>query len=107
MKKPELKYIGQQITIKSLRDFVLDSSLSETDTILLNPENMGNIVLEYRRTYNESISIPYLISGVLIEEDSTDSIPFDRVGIIKDGTQNDIKPNSMIDYYRQEFFKKR
>lgn len=39
-------YISK-ITIKSLRDYILDANISDIDTILLNQVDFDNIVLEY------------------------------------------------------------
>ena len=81
--KPELKYIGKQITIKTLKDYIVDCIL-EDKVILLNSQNFDNIVLEYRDFYNESMEIPYSILGILITEDNTKKVPLDRIGLIND-----------------------
>lgn len=74
-------HIGS-ITIKSLKDFILDKMLTSNDTILLNHQNFDQIVLEYRTTYNESISIPYFLLQVLIKEDDTNKVPLNRIRLI-------------------------
>jgi hypothetical protein len=81
--RPELKYIGSKVTIKALRDFILDSEITENDTILLNPINHDDIVLEYREIYSESINLPYILLGVLIEEDKNNQVPENRIGLIQ------------------------
>ncbi|WKL44887.1 hypothetical protein [Flavobacterium sp. ZE23DGlu08] len=81
--KPELKYIGKQITIKTLKDYIVDCKL-EDKVILLNSQNFDTIVLEYRDFYNESMEIPYSIIGILITEDNTKKVPLDRIGLIND-----------------------
>jgi len=48
LKQPTLHYI-RQVTIKSLRDYILDNGLTENDTLLLNRENFDDIVLEVSR----------------------------------------------------------
>jgi len=83
LKQPTLHYI-RQVTIKSLRDYILDNGLTENDTLLLNRENFDDIVLEYRATYRESITIPYFLLRVLIQEDNLGMVPSNRVGVIKD-----------------------
>jgi len=83
MRNPELKYIGKKIDLKTLRNFVIDASLSESDTLLLNYKNFDDIVLEYREIYGSSINIPYSIFGIPIKEDTANWIPLDRIGILK------------------------
>ncbi|WP_026729483.1 hypothetical protein [Flavobacterium denitrificans] len=82
--KPEVKYIGQKITLKTIRDCILDLKLSEDRIILLNSQNFDDIVLEYLDFYNESIEIPYYLLGVLISEDNSNKVPLNRIGIIND-----------------------
>jgi len=87
--KPQIQYLGKKITIKSLRDYILENKLREIDTILLHPSNFDDIVIEYLDTYNSSIQLPYFLIGVLIGEDMENSIPKNRVGTVK----NDQDPN--------------
>ena len=97
----------RQITIKSIRDFILDNDLTENDTILLNQSNFDDIVLEYRVTYNNGISIPYFLLRVLIQNDNSGKVLLNRVGIIKDDKnryENDFdmkasnQPNGNFEY---------
>ena len=78
----QLKYIKDGITIKALRDFILDNGVSERDVIFLHFVDFDNIVLEYRATYNEAIQIPYTIIGVLIKEDRTAKVREGQIGIV-------------------------
>jgi hypothetical protein len=78
----EVKYIGRIISIKLIREFIIDESLFDGKVILLHRLNFDDIILEYRNFYNESIKFPYYIIGVLITEDKSQKIPFDRVGIV-------------------------
>lgn len=80
--RPALHHI-QQISIKSLRDFILDNGLTENDTLLLNQVDFDDLAIEYRETYNDSIVIPYFLLGILIQDDSSRSIPLKRIGVIK------------------------
>jgi hypothetical protein len=82
-KKPTLHYM-RQITIKSLRDYILDNELTEKDSLLLNRKNFDDIILEFRATYRESITVPYFLLRVLIQEDNLGKVPSNRVGVIKD-----------------------
>lgn len=80
--RPELKYIGKEITIKAIRDYILDAGLTESNTVLLNSQNFDDIVLEHLDFYRESIDIPYHIVGILVSEDKSAKIPLNRIGII-------------------------
>lgn len=99
--KTELKYIGQQITIRSLRDFILDLGLTQENVILLHPINFDDIVLEYRQIYNESILLPYSLLGVLIKEDKSRKIPKNRVGLISNNIESvlEIEQDDFTRYY--------
>ncbi|MDH2208566.1 hypothetical protein N5J53_16275 [Empedobacter sp. GD03644] len=87
--KLELKYIGKQITIKALKDFIIDNGDLDEKVILLNSQNFDDIVLEYLEFYKESMPIPYNLLGVLITEDETNKVPLNRIGI-------DISENHII-----------
>jgi len=80
-----LQYIGR-LTIKSIRDYILDNSISEEDTILLNPFDFDELTLEYRRDYNEGMPNPYFLMRVLLKEDASYSIPQGRIQIISKDT---------------------
>ncbi|MBS1572132.1 MAG: hypothetical protein JST62_07055 [Bacteroidetes bacterium] len=80
--KSDFRYIGK-ITIKNLRDAILDLEISEDDIIALNTYDFDKIVEEYRETYKVSITIPYFLLGVLITEDlKPEKIPCGRIKII-------------------------
>lgn len=94
-----LHKIEEGISIKSLRDFILDMSLTEHDTILLHQYNYDDIMLEYREAYKESLNGKYYIISVLILEDIRSSVPQNRIGVIK----NDY--NRYKNDYKSESFK--
>lgn len=82
--KPAIKYIGKAITIKTIKDFITDTKLSDEKIIILNSQNFDDIVLEYLDFYGESMTIPYSLIGILIIEDENGKIPLNRIGIIDD-----------------------
>lgn len=82
--KPEIKYIGPKITLKSVRDCILDLELNEEKVILLNSQNFDDLIIEYLDFYKESMVIPYYLLGVLISEDNSGKVPINRIGIIDD-----------------------
>lgn len=87
---PEIKYIGKSITIKSLKDFIVDSKLSDKKNIILNSDNFNDIVLEYLDFYGESMSVPYSLIGIFIFEDESKKVPLNRIGIVNE-TENDVE----------------
>lgn len=86
--KPELKYIGQQINLYGIRNYILDTRLGEADTILFNPTDFDSIVLEHRKEFGDSLSVPFIYLSVLLKEDLDGKIPLNRIGIIKNDTQS-------------------
>ena len=92
-----LKNIGS-ITIKSLRDFILENGLTDNDTITLHQHDFDEIVLEYRETYEVSISIPYLLLGVLIKEETQRLTPKHRIRIIENDTESQREPTHFEEY---------
>ncbi|TDX84478.1 hypothetical protein [Epilithonimonas xixisoli] len=81
--KIDISYIGK-ITIKSLRDYILDNELEDEKVIILNKYNFDDIILEHLSTYKESAKFPYYIIGTLIEEDPFSRISLNRIGVIND-----------------------
>ena len=103
IKKTEIKYIGKTITYRLLRDVILDENLTENDTIILNSKNFDDVVIEYLEDYGESMTFPHLLLGVLIRENEGESIPQNRIGILKDDTESarEDTPNE-FEYYDGE-----
>ena len=77
-----IKNIGE-ICIKSLRDAILDFNLTTNDTIVLHSLNFDKLVIEHRRTYRESIRIPFILLGVEIREDKEKRAFRDKIWILK------------------------
>jgi hypothetical protein len=67
------------ITILSVRNFILDSGLSNSDAVLLNTVNFDDIVLEYRETYRQSIPIPFYLLEILVVEDESMKKSMNRI----------------------------
>jgi len=47
------------ITLKTIRDYILDHSVTESDTIYLHSQNFDDLAFEHRATYGKSIPIPF------------------------------------------------
>lgn len=81
-------FLSPKISIKDLRDYILDNGITDNDTILINTLDFDNLVLEHREYYKESIPIPYLLLGVLIREDESGSIPKSFISVIEDDIES-------------------
>jgi len=81
------KRIGK-ISIKSLRDLILDSNLTDRDTVLLHQKDFDELAVEYRETYNESFQIPYLLLDVLIKEDKRLTTSQGRIVVLTNDTES-------------------
>ena len=88
------KYIGKNITIKNIKDAILDFQITEIDTILLHLENFSQITNEFKQTYNEDISKYFILLKVYIRVDKSTKTPLNRITIIK----NDQDPNRPLTY---------
>jgi hypothetical protein len=77
----QLEYVGK-LTIKVVRDFILDKKLADRDTVVLNYINFDDLALEFRETYKQSLPEPYILLSVLVEQDFGSRIPSDRIGLI-------------------------
>lgn len=88
------KFLLASSIILSLRDFILDNRISDSDSITLSQKHFDDIVLDYRKTYNEGIEIPYKLLGVLIKEDKNNLIESGTVIVKYDDPEsfsNDVK----------------
>lgn len=87
MQQIDLEKNGK-LTIKSIRDFIVDNGLKETDTIILNSLNFDDIVLEHRQTYDESMQVPYYLLRVrIIESDFSKKVSLDQIKVIQNDPQ--------------------
>ncbi len=72
-----------KITLKTLRDFILDKNVTENDKIILHTLTFDDIVLEHRGTYSEPIAGPFFFLGVHITEDRMQKIRIDQIKITR------------------------
>ena len=94
------------ITIKKIRDFILDNNLDEFDSVVIAKDNYDDIVFEYRKTFNESIPNPYYLIGILVKEknamlnyiDYIKNDPERYEGDSDTGNKNDDFKFSYLDY---------
>lgn len=83
----ELINIGA-ITLKSLRNTILDLSLTSSNIIILHPNDFDDLALEYRDFYNESLFSPFVFIGVPVIPSDNNSVPLSRIKIDYDETSH-------------------
>lgn len=75
------------ITLKAIKNLILDYSLGENDSIKLNTLNFDDIVLEYRNTYNEHLPVPFYFMKVLVCAIKGEKLGFNKVKMVKEDPQ--------------------
>jgi hypothetical protein len=82
-----LHYVGQ-ITVKSVRDFVMDNKLTDNDTVFLGYGDFEDLSKEYHQTYRQRLPDPYIVfDTVLVEQDILGRIPVGRIGCMRNDTR--------------------
>jgi hypothetical protein len=76
----DLKYIGK-ITLKSLRDAILDYSISSSKAILLHPHDFDDMAVDYRNAYGVSLKLPFVFLGIYIAPSENPSVPLGRIRV--------------------------
>ena len=79
----DLRYVGREINLMTIRDAILDHKISDQDYILLNNIDFDNLILEYREAFGESWASPFEYLGILIKEDGSKKVPLNRIGIVR------------------------
>lgn len=79
-------FLGRCITIKVLRDYILDAGLTDVDTIMMHQADFDELALEYHHTYKEHLPEPYLLLGVLIREEVKGLNRLGTVSIVENDT---------------------
>lgn len=80
----ELHYIGRVINLRSLRDFIVDSRISEGASILLHSEDWDQIRLDYRNSYQTAMPAPFKFLGVSMGLDLNATTPKNRIRLVRD-----------------------
>jgi hypothetical protein len=76
----ELKYIGD-ISLKSLRNAILDYNVSSSEAILLHPHDFDDIAVDYRKSYGVSLDLPFVFLGIYIAPSENTSVPLGWIRI--------------------------
>ena len=75
-------FIGDKITLPLLRDYIITHKVNQGDFVLLNPQDFLEVIHEIRSTSDSVPDIPVKMLGVLINQDTTDSVPVGKVQIV-------------------------
>lgn len=79
--------LGKEISVRLLRDYVIEHKVDKGDSIVLSPLNFEHIVEEMKHS-PEGLSIPIKILGVLIAKDNTHSVETGKIRIVKNQDLN-------------------
>lgn len=65
--KETRKISFREPSVGYLRDFILDKEISDADSIALDELMFDEIALDFRKVYNEPISMPFIFLGVWVK----------------------------------------
>lgn len=74
--------LGKEISIRLLRDYIIEHKVNPGDSIVVNPMNFEHLVEEARKS-PEGIDIPMKIVGVIIAKDNTAGVEVGKIQIVK------------------------
>ena len=72
-----------KITIKTVRNYILDEKLSPQDKIYLHPDNYDDLILEHRKTYSKTAQKPYYLISVLLDTSKNVLVAFNTIHVKK------------------------
>jgi len=75
------------ITIKYIRDYILDNNVTEHHAVVMNPADFDDIAWEYRETYGSDIELPFYLITVLVE--ARRQVPLGRLFVVKNDNSLD------------------
>ncbi len=76
-------FIGNKISLPALRDYIITHTIDAGDTLVLNPHDFTMIVDELKHAEEGIPDFPLTMLGVIITQDSTDTIPIGKLQIVK------------------------
>lgn len=74
--------LGKEISVRLLRDYVIEHKIDKGDSIVLSPLNFEHIVEEMKHS-PEGLSVPIKILGVILAKDNTGSVDTGKIQIVK------------------------
>ncbi len=79
----EFIFIGNKISVYSLRDYIMRHKIDAGDTLVLNAHDFDTIVHEMKASAEGLHDFPVKLLEVIITKDSTDSVPIGKIQIVK------------------------
>ena len=79
----EFIFIGDQISVYTLRDYIMRHKINATDSLILNPHDFDAIIHEIKATGEGLTEFPVKILQVIITKDTTDSVPIGKLQVVK------------------------
>jgi len=76
-----------KISVASLRDYIMTHQLDQGDSIVLNPHDFEKLIRDIKNTSDEIPDIPLSVLGVIVSQDSTDTIPIGKVQNVKNDNE--------------------
>jgi hypothetical protein len=76
-----------KISVASLRDYIITHRIDQGDSIVLNPHDFEHLIHDIKNTSNELPDIPLTVVGVIVSQDSTDTIPIGKIQIVKNDSE--------------------
>jgi len=76
-------FIGNKISLPALRDYIITHTIDAGDTLVLNAQDFRTIIEEIKNSEDEIPDFPLTMLGVIITQDSTDTIPIGKLQIVK------------------------
>lgn len=79
--------IGKEISVRLLRDYIIEHKVNQGDSIILSPVNFEHIIEEMKHS-PEGLTVPVDILGIIIAKDNTNSVETGKIQIVKDENLN-------------------
>ncbi|MEL1243943.1 hypothetical protein AAEO56_06680 [Flavobacterium sp. DGU11] len=73
---------SSMMNFDGMRNFIIENELTDSVVIALHPESFDALALDYIRIH-ETIERPFEILGIAIVEDTSDTIPKNKIHIIE------------------------
>ncbi len=75
-------FIGTNLTLPLLRDYIITHKVNPGDIIILNPKDFEDIIHEIKNSDGAIPDFPLKMLGVLIEQDHNLNIPVGKIQIV-------------------------
>ena len=76
-------FIGNQISVYTLRDYIMRHKIDATDTLILNPHDFDALIHDMKTSGEGLPDFPVKILEVIIVKDTTDTVPIGKLQIVK------------------------